>query len=76
MQAKVKREVETKIPLQRVFFFFFFYTMIPIFFRRFNPRWRRKRFFIFHTISRHFGFLALQQCFYFYIALELHHIKK
>jgi hypothetical protein len=34
-------------------------------------RWRRKHFFIFHIISRHFDFLALQQCFYFYIALEL-----
>jgi uncharacterized membrane protein YjdF len=28
-------------------------------------------FFIFHIIGRHFDFLAWQQCFYFYIALEL-----
>jgi hypothetical protein len=34
-------------------------------------------FFIFHIISRHFDFFfAWQQCFYFYIALELQHIKK
>jgi hypothetical protein len=33
-------------------------------------------FFIFHIISRHFDFLSWQQCFYFYIALELQHIKK
>jgi hypothetical protein len=32
-------------------------------------------FFIFH-ISRHFDFLAWQQCFYFYLAFELQHIKK
>jgi hypothetical protein len=33
-------------------------------------------FFIFHIISRHFDFLAWQQCSYFYIALELEHINK
>jgi hypothetical protein len=27
-------------------------------------------------LGRHFDFLAWQQCFYFYIALELQHIKK
>jgi hypothetical protein len=27
-------------------------------------------------LSRHFDFLAWQQCFQFYIALELQHIKK
>jgi hypothetical protein len=27
-------------------------------------------------LSRHLNFLAWQQCFYFYIALELQHIKK
>jgi hypothetical protein len=27
-------------------------------------------------LSRHFDFLAWQQCFCFYIALELQHIKK
>jgi hypothetical protein len=27
-------------------------------------------------LSRHFDFLAWQQCFYFIIALELQHIKK
>jgi hypothetical protein len=26
-------------------------------------------------LSRHFDFFAWQQCFYFYIALELQHIK-
>jgi hypothetical protein len=27
-------------------------------------------------LSRHFEFLAWQHCFYFFIALELQHIKK
>jgi hypothetical protein len=27
-------------------------------------------------LSRHFDFSACQQCFYFFIALELQHIKK
>jgi hypothetical protein len=43
---------------------------------RLNQRWRRKYYFIFHIISSHFDILAWQQCFYFYIALELPHIKK
>jgi hypothetical protein len=38
---------------------------------------KHKKYFRRHLgLSRHFDFLAWKQCFYFYIALELQHIKK
>jgi hypothetical protein len=39
--------------------------------------WKIKKWYRRHLgLSRHFDFLAWQKCYYFYIALELQHIKK